>query len=89
MRYLNHILETIVIGWLGPRVAKLPKGWKTVAGLCLLVLAQVCLAFVEGRTIDAGTLHWIEWGVDKAEWIGWVLFGVGVYHKAYAAQPRA
>lgn len=83
----NKIIEAILNGVLSPVTAKMGKGWKTTAGLVLLVVVAGSHALIEGRGLEAGTLNTIQAVSDKVEWVAWALFGVGVYHKAATAEP--
>lgn len=85
----NKLVENFLIQVVAPATAGFGKGWKTVIGLCLLGVAAACQEFLSGRGLSPDTMEWVNWLLDWAERIGYLVFGIGVYHKVAASDPRA
>lgn len=88
MNFLNQAIEAILLKVVAPMVGKLPKGAKTLMGLFLLMLVWVCQTWV----VPAVPAARVEALTEVFNWlhgIAWTVFGIGVYHKVAASDPKA
>ena len=58
-----------------------------MAGLGLWLLVVLARVLMEGRGFEADTLETIETVLTYAQGLAYALFGVGIVHKAVAAEP--
>lgn len=86
MGFLNQILEALLTQVVGPLVDKTGKGWKTVAGISLILLTVLAKMFAEWKGYESSTLDSV---IEYAQGAAGVVFGVGVYHKVQKMRPDA
>ncbi len=89
MNWANKWIAKILIDWIAPLTAKMGGGWKTLTGICLLALVQGSRMYLSGREIDPDVMETVSALLKTIEVTAWPLFGIGVYHKVAASDPKA
>lgn len=77
---LDKALEWLILNKLAPLMNKLPQKYKTLTGLLLTLIAWGFHEFPK--------YPWFNTAYEILIWAGPILTGVGVYHKAVAADPK-
>jgi len=78
------LLDRVVVGMLAKFVDRIPLRWKTAIGLLLILLSWGFRAWMVPAYPDRPELATVA---DWSETLAWSLFGIGVLHKAYKADP--
>ncbi len=89
MKSPNSIIEWILIKVIAPQTARMGTGWKTITGLVVLLLVQGSRMYLAGREIDPSVLEVVAALLTTLEWSAGGLFGIGIYHKVAASDPKS